>query len=68
MRSAQIVFQMFQTRCEYARIFSGIHRETVLMIEDAEFTLLFIKSQLQFAKIEDAAVLISQNRNQNFSL
>ena len=38
------------------------------MIEDAELAFLFIESQLQFAQIEDAAVLISQDWNQNFSL
>src|ERR1700720_2043952 len=68
MRSAQILFKMFQTGCKQARVFFGIHGETVLMIEDAEFAFLFIESQLELAQVEDAAVLISENRDQDFSL
>ena len=40
----------------------------MLLIEDAELAFLSIESQFQFTKIEDGAVLISQNWNQNFSL
>src|SRR5256885_1337649 len=54
--------------CEDAGILLGVDWEAMLVIENAELALLRIKLQLEFAAIEDSAVLIAQDRDQNFEL
>src|SRR5215472_4238140 len=53
---------------ENSRVFTRIHRKTVLEIVDTELTFLAIETELQFTLIEDGTVLISQHGNQHLSL
>ena len=64
----QRAFQAFNPVDENARIFLGIDGEAMLVIKNAEFALFRVELQLEFAAVKDSAVLIAQDRHQDFEL
>ena len=64
----QRAFQAFNPVGENARIFLGIDGKAMLVIKNAEFALFRVELQLEFAAVKDSAVLIAQDRHQDFEL
>src|ERR1700730_13100568 len=65
---SKLLLQCFKLIPKDPRVFPGSNGKAMLEINNAEFAFLFIKSQLQFPAVEHSSILISQHRDQHFSL
>ena len=53
---------------ENARIFLGVDRETMLPIDNVEFTARRVKIKLEFAALQHRAIMIVKDSHQHFSV
>src|SRR5215469_14752634 len=67
-RFFDLFLQTLSLEAKNSRILFWIDGETVLVIKDAKFTSSNIEHQFELRFLEFDAVLIRENRNQNFVL